>query len=44
MQDSWRRLKKNRGAVISLFLLLVISVIAFSAQWISPHDPAETKC
>ena len=41
MQDSWRRLKKNRGAVISLFLLLVISVIAFSAQWISPHDPAK---
>lgn len=39
LQDSWRRLKKNKAAVISLGILLVIMVLAFSAPLISPHSP-----
>lgn len=41
MQDSWRRLKKNKGAVISLILLGIITVLAFGSIWVSPHDPTK---
>ncbi len=41
LQDSWRRLKKNKGAVISLVLLIIISVLAFGSIWVSPHDPTK---
>lgn len=43
IQDSWRRLKKNKGAVISLWLLVFISVVSVASIWISPHDPAAQK-
>nr|WP_208559266.1 oligopeptide ABC transporter permease [Marinilactibacillus kalidii] len=39
LQDSWRRLKKNKAAVISLGILAVIIVLAFSAPLIAPHNP-----
>jgi oligopeptide transport system permease protein len=38
-RDSWRRLKKNKSAVLSLFILLLITLLAFGAIWISPRDP-----
>lgn len=38
-QDSWRRLKKNKAAVVSLYLLLAIILTAFSSIWFTPHDP-----
>lgn len=41
MQDSWRRLKKNRGAVISLVILGIVTLLAFGSIWISPHDPTK---
>lgn len=41
MQDSWRRLKKNKGAVISLVLLILITLVAFGSIWITPHDPTK---
>ena len=41
LQDSWRRLKKNKGAVISLFILIAVAVIAFGSIWVSPHDPTK---
>lgn len=41
LQDSWRRLKKNKGAVISLFLLILITLVAFVSIWVSPHDPTK---
>lgn len=39
LQDSWRRLKKNRGAIISLFVVLLIVLIAVFAPVIAPHSP-----
>ena len=39
IQDSWRRLKKNKAAVISMFLLLVIILISVVTIFVSPHDP-----
>lgn len=41
IQDSWRRLKKNKGAVVSLILLGIISVLAFGSIFVSPHDPTK---
>lgn len=39
LQDSWRRLKKNRGAMISLFLLILIIGVALAAPVVAPHNP-----
>lgn len=39
LQDSWRRLKKNKGAQISLFILLIIIGIAILAPVLAPHSP-----
>lgn len=41
LQDSWRRLKKNRAAVISLILLGLIIFISIISIWFSPHDPTK---
>ena len=41
IQDSWRRLKKNKAAVVSMALLGVILVIAIGSIWISPQDPTK---
>lgn len=34
--DVWRRLKKNKGAVISMFLILVLLLVAIFADVIAP--------
>lgn len=39
LQDSWRRLKQNKGAMVALFFVLVIVLIAIFAPYIAPHDP-----
>lgn len=38
-QDSWRRLKKNKAAVFSIVLLLIIIAISIITIFVSPHDP-----
>jgi len=38
-QDSWRRIRKNRSAVVAMALLALIIAVAFSSVWIAPHDP-----
>jgi oligopeptide transport system permease protein len=38
-QDSWRRLKKNKGAVASFSVLLIILFISIASIWVTPHDP-----
>lgn len=43
IQDSWRRLKKNKGAVIALWILVFVSIVSVASIWISPHDPAEQR-
>lgn len=39
MADSWRRLKKNKVAMVSLIILIVISMSSLLAPVIAPHDP-----
>lgn len=41
LQDSWRRLKKNRGAVISLIILGLVIFMSFGSMIYSPHDPTK---
>ncbi|MDR0841218.1 MAG: ABC transporter permease [Christensenellaceae bacterium] len=38
-RDSWRRLKKNKSAVLSLAVLLLVALLAFGSIWVSPHNP-----
>lgn len=39
MQDAWRRLKKNKGAIIAMTLLIIFFIMAFGSAFISPHNP-----
>ena len=39
LQDAWRRLCRNRAAVFSMALLLVILAVAFLAPVLAPYDP-----
>ena len=43
LQDSWRRLTKNKGALVSLFIILVIVLLAVLAPVIAPFNPLEQK-
>jgi oligopeptide transport system permease protein len=40
LQDSWRRLKKNKVAIISMGILMVITLIAIFAPFFAPHHYA----
>ena len=42
-QDAWRRLRKNRVAMLSLWLLIAISVIAFLAPALPLQAPDHTQ-
>lgn len=37
-QDAWLRIRKNKAAIVSMFILLFIIVMAFVGPMISPHD------
>ena len=39
MADSWRRLNKNKVAMVSLIILIIISMSSLLAPVIAPHDP-----
>lgn len=39
-QDAWRRLKRNKAAIVSLWLLVIVLVIAIFAPLIAPHHYA----
>lgn len=39
LQDSWRRLKKNKGAMIAFFILVIIIGLAVFAPFIAPASP-----
>ena len=43
-QDAWRRLKKNKGAVISLFVIIVMIVVAFGSTPFINHDTLVKSC
>jgi oligopeptide transport system permease protein len=36
-QDAWRRLLRNKAAVVSIVVLLLITLMAILAPWLSPH-------
>ncbi|MBA1434004.1 ABC transporter permease [Bombilactobacillus bombi] len=38
-QDAVRRLRKDKVAVVSFFVLIIIMIVAFAAPVLSPHDP-----
>lgn len=37
--EVWRRLRKNRMAVISLYVLAFLVIMALAAHWIAPYAP-----
>ncbi|HWS29755.1 MAG TPA: ABC transporter permease [Clostridia bacterium] len=39
LQDAWRRLRKNKAAVVSFVLLGIIVALAFLAPVLAPYDP-----
>lgn len=39
LQDSWRRLKKNKAALFSLSILAIFILLAILAPLIAPHSP-----
>lgn len=41
-QDGWLRLKQNKAAVVSLFIIIVIVAMALLAPILSPYDFAQT--
>lgn len=40
-QDAWRRLKKNKAAVLSMSILIVIIFVAIITIFVSPQDPTK---
>lgn len=40
-KDAWKRLKKNKFAIICLYSIIMFSLIAIFAPVIAPYDPAE---
>ncbi|GAB6988418.1 ABC transporter permease [Paenibacillus pini] len=41
-QDSWRRLRKNKAAIISLVILVIMVVLAIIGPWIGHHNYYDT--
>jgi oligopeptide transport system permease protein len=39
--DAWRRLKRNRAALLSLFIIGFFAIVAIFAPLIAPHSPVE---
>lgn len=37
-KDAWIRLKENKLAMLSLFILIVIIIMAIIGQWLTPYD------
>lgn len=40
LQDAWRRLTKNKAAIVSLVILVIVTVLALMAPLLAPHDYA----
>lgn len=39
LSDTWRRLKRNRMAMVGLFVIVLLFLIAIFANWLAPYDP-----
>ncbi|WP_010494036.1 ABC transporter permease [Paenibacillus elgii] len=42
-QESWRRLRQNRGALVSLYLLLFLGLMAMVGPWMSHYTYFDTN-
>ncbi|MER2088560.1 oligopeptide ABC transporter permease [Sporosarcina sp. JAI121] len=42
-QDSWLRIRKNKAAIVSIFILLFIVFMAFAGPYMNEHDPQDVK-
>jgi peptide/nickel transport system permease protein len=40
---AWRRLRRRRGALVGLAVVLLFVAMAVLAPWLSPYDPIETS-
>lgn len=41
LHETWRRLKRNRGSVLGLVIVLLYVAVAFLAKPLAPYDPAD---
>lgn len=41
-QDSWRRLRQNRAAIVSLVVLVIMLVLAIAGPWMVSHNYYDT--
>ena len=39
LRQTWRRLRRNHGAMVGLAMLLLLALVAISGPYIAPHDP-----
>lgn len=39
--DAWRRLKRNRGAILGLVVVILLILVALLAPWLAPYSPKE---
>jgi dipeptide transport system permease protein len=39
--EFWRHFSENRGAVLGLFVIICMVVIALGAPWLAPYAPQE---
>ena len=42
-QDSWLRIRKNKAAIVSMFILVFIVIMAFAGPFMVDHDPNEVN-
>ena len=38
-RDAWRRMRRNRFAVVGMAILAILILVAVFAPWVAPHDP-----
>ncbi|GHP14559.1 peptide ABC transporter permease [Lentilactobacillus fungorum] len=43
LQDSWRRLRKNKAAMIALIVLIILFILAFGSGFFETHNPNATN-
>jgi ABC-type antimicrobial peptide transport system permease subunit len=41
LRETWRRLKRNRGAMIGLAIAILYVAVALLADLLAPYDPAD---
>ncbi len=42
-QRTWRRFKSHKGALIGVALVVLLIVMALTAQWLAPYDPNKSN-